>query len=378
MMSNGEMPVEIATTPAQLQELVARISSADVISLDTESNSRHRYPEELCMVQIAAGGKIYIIDTIKLTNIDILGTVLANRAQVKVIHDASYDVRCLDRHHGLRLGGIFDTSIAARFLGITQISLAALIESTLGMKIAKNTRLQQSDWGKRPLTVEALEYASDDVRYLAGIRDILESKLQAIDRLHWVTEEFRRLEEMRYVPPDKENAFRYVKGARHLDGRSLAILKSVYSFREAAAVREHRPPYFILPDETMLDLASRPGQDLSYVFGSSEYRKRVLGRGLPEAIREGEKGSPVEIMPNDLFERPTAAEFERLNRLKSWRISLGAKLNLDPSLCWPRESIEAIAKAPGELEASLNSGAVRQWQRVEFGTALRDYVRSIS
>ncbi len=376
MTLNREMPVEVITTPDRLKGLVTEMLSAEVISVDTESNSRHVYPEQLCLVQIAAGNGIYILDTIKINDISALGPILDNPAQVKVIHDASYDVRCMDRHQGLHFSGIFDTSVAARFLGITQISLGAIIENTVGKKIPKSTRMQQSDWGKRPLTTEALAYAADDVRYLAQIREILEKRLKTIGRLEWVMEEFGRLEQVRYVPPDKENAFRFVKGARYLDGRSLAILKSLHSFREEAAIREHRPPYFILPDETMVNLASNPGQSLSNVFGLSEFRKRTMGRGLLEAISEGESGSPIEIIPQNSFERPTNQQIDRLNRLKNWRIELGTKLNLDPSLCWPREGLEAIAKDPGELEAALNSEVVRQWQREEFGSTLRNYVRA--
>jgi ribonuclease D len=378
MMSDSEMSVELITTPEGLKDLVVEIFAADIVSLDTESNSRHRYPEQLCLVQIAAGNAIYIIDTIAINDICGLASVLANGEQVKVIHDASYDVRCLDRHQGLHLSGIFDTSIAARFLGFTQISLGALIEQTVGKKITKSTRLQQSDWGKRPLSHEALEYASEDVRYLNQIREILDKKLRTIGRLDWVREEFGRLEGVRYAAPNKDTAYQFVKGARELDGRGLSILKSLYRVREEEALSEHRPPFFILPDETMVYIASHPEEELSNVFGLSEFRKRTLGPRLREAIHEGKNKSPVEIIPQKKFERPTIQQIDRLGRLKGWRVALGAKLTIDPALLWPRESLEVIAKDPGELEASLNSDIVRRWQREEFGSTLRNYVRSIS
>lgn len=365
------------TTPDNLKDLVTEMLSVEAISLDTESNSRHHYPEQLCLVQIATADAIYIIDTIKINDISALEPILANSAQVKVIHDASYDVRCLDRHQGLHFSGIFDTSIAARFLGFTQISLVAIIENTVGKKIPKSIRLQQSDWGKRPLTAEALEYAAADVRYLSQIREIMDKSLRTIGRLDWVVEEFSRLEAVRYAAPNKEASYQNVKGARDLDGRGLSILKSLYLFREEEALKEHRPPFYILPDETLVNIASHPERDLSNVFGLSDFRKRTLGQRLQAAVHEGEK-SPVEIIPQKKFERPTFQQMDRLNSLKGWRISLGAKLNIDPALIWPRESLEVIAKDPGDLEASLNSNSVRRWQREEFGSDLLNYVRSIS
>ena len=377
-MPNREFKVEIITQQVRLKGLAEELDSVDVISLDTESNSRHRYPEQLCLVQIAVANRIYIIDTLAVNDVKALGPTLANPKQVKVIHDAGYDVRCLDRHQGLRFSGIFDTSIAARFLGFSQFSLGAIIESTIGKKIPKSTRLQQSDWGKRPLTAEAIEYAAADVHYLIQIREILEKKLKTIGRFEWVMEEFRRLEEVRYVLPDKEKAYRLLKGARDLDGQGLAVLKRLYLFREVEALQERRPPFYILPDETLVYLASHTKEDLSNVSGLSDFRKRTLGQRLRDAISEGENSSPLEIIPQNSFERPTVQQIGRLTKLKDWRISLGTKLNIDPSLLWPRESLETIAKDPGEFEASLNSNAVRRWQRTEFGADLRNYVRAIS
>ncbi len=163
------LPVEIVSRPAQLDVAIRELVGSHAIALDTESNSFHHYPEQLCLIQIASRHKVYIIDTISLNDLAPLRDVLADVSIKKVVHAADNDIRSLDRHCGLHIHNLFDTSIAARFTGITQFGLAALTRDLLGITINKSKRLQRNDWGRRPLSTEALEYAATDVRYLIAL-----------------------------------------------------------------------------------------------------------------------------------------------------------------------------------------------------------------
>jgi len=84
------LPVEIVTRPAQLGAITRELAGARTIALDTESNSFHHYPEQLCLIQIASRHKVYIIDTISLYDLDPLRDVLAGVSIMKVIHGADY------------------------------------------------------------------------------------------------------------------------------------------------------------------------------------------------------------------------------------------------------------------------------------------------
>ena len=147
-----------------------------------------------------------------------LGDVLSNTSITKIIHGADYDIRSLDRHYGLHIHNLFDTSIAARFAGITQFGLAALTRDLLGITINKSKRLQRANWGRRPLSIEALEYAATDVLHLFTLREILDQRLRSLGRVAWVAEECARIEEVRYIAPNLETAYLSVKGAKDLDG----------------------------------------------------------------------------------------------------------------------------------------------------------------
>ncbi len=142
------LPVEIVSQPAQLGVAARELVGSHAIALDTESNSFHHYPEQLCLIQIASRHKVYIIDTMSLYDFAPLKDILTDVSIKKVVHAADNDIRSLDRHCGLYIRNLFDTSIAARFTGIAQLGLAALTSDLLGITFNKSKRLQRTDWGR--------------------------------------------------------------------------------------------------------------------------------------------------------------------------------------------------------------------------------------
>ncbi len=365
------LPVEVVSRPAQLGVAIQEIAGSRAIALDTESNSFHHYPEQLCLIQIATGHKVYIIDTISLKELDPLKAVLVDDSIQKVIHGADYDIRSLDRHYGFRIRNLFDTSIAARFTGITQFGLAALARDMLGITINKSKRLQRNDWGRRPLSAGALEYAATDVRHLFALREILDQRLRTLGRAAWVAEECAKIEEIRYTTPNLDTAYLSVKGAKYLDGRGLAVLRSLCLFREEEARRQHQPPFFVLPDATLIFLATNPETALSEVPGLGQTGLKRFGQGLRQALRDGITAPPIHRPHPVKTVRASEEQVRRLSRLKEWRTSLGSRLSLDPSLLWSLTSLQRLAKAPDTLSAELTFDNIRQWQRDVVASSLQ-------
>jgi ribonuclease D len=376
MIVSLPLPVEIVSQAAQLDAAVKAMLGSRYIALDTESNSFHHYPEQLCLIQIATRHRVYIIDAIVLKEIAALKEVL-DASIIKVVHGADYDIRSLDRHYGFRIRNLYDTNIAARFAGLTRVGLAALLEDLLGVTIPKSKRLQRADWGRRPLSTEPLDYAAADVRYLFALREALAQQLQMLGRTEWVAEECTRLEEVRYAAPNLETAYLSIKGAKDLDGRSLAILRSLSLFREEEARRQHRPPFFVIPNTALISLATSPTVALSDVPGLGQTGLQRFGHGLQQALREGLAAPPIRRLPPMTDERMSREQVQRLMRLKAWRVSLGATLSLDPSLLWPTASLERLAKAPDTLDSELASADIRRWQCDSFAAALGAYLESL-
>ncbi|MEE8413674.1 MAG: HRDC domain-containing protein [Dehalococcoidales bacterium] len=379
------LPVEVITQSGQLYAAVQEIGGSKAIAVDTEANSRHRYPEQLCLIQLATLDKIFVIDTIKLKEIGPLKDIFLDASIIKVFHTADYDIRSLNRHFGFQIHGVFDTAIAARFTGISKFGLATLLEDLLKITIEKSQLLQKADWGKRPLSSEALEYAANDVRHLLSLKDFLDKRLRELGRTTWVTQECSRLEELRYEPGDPETAFLSLKGANKLNGSSLAVLKPLFMFREKEALKQNRPPYFVIPHSTLLYLAANPKADLSKTPGLGKTGLERFGQGLQRALTEGLAGPPIyrgttEKLTREDTELPKldrAEQDQRLKHLKAWRESMGKLLSLDQSLIWPRVSLERLACAPDTLDIELTSGDIRRWQHDNFASSLSILLESL-
>jgi ribonuclease D len=274
------------------------------------------------------------------------------------------------------VNNLFDSGIAAAFVGSARLGLQSVVLEQLGIELPKPLELQRSDWTLRPLSPEALDYAANDVLHLSRVRETLASQLKALSRLEWAKEEFTRLENVRHAPADRESAFLAVKGSQGLDGRGLAILRSLFQFREREASRLDRSRFRVMPDSALVQVASEPTADLSAVKGLGRYGRSPACEGLRDAIDRGLAAPrvtrPKPIQNEDPLE-PAEREKVMLNlrALKTWRRRLGQELGMDPSLLWPTVSLERFARRPDDLDSEFLSSEVRSWQRREFGPGLR-------
>ena len=382
-MEPNAASVEVVTTSAGLAEAVRRASDHPRVAVDLESNGFHRHPEHICLVQLAVAGSVYIIDPLAIEDMSPLGRLMADGRVEKVMHSADYDIRSLDRDWGFHVAPLFDTSIASAFLGSARLGLAAVLKEHLGIELTKTKSMQRSDWTRRPLSNESLEYAADDVLHLAALRDELAANLAKLSRLEWVKEECERLSRVRSQPPDPEWAFLSVKGRSALDPRGLAVLRSLHRFREQEALRRNTPPFKIIPNGKLVELAGSPERDPAAVGGLGRFgRGADMGR-LRAAIHEGLKEGPVRLPKRGKPDTPRLGPWERdqvaarLQKLKDWRADKGAALGIDPPLVWPTVSLERIARLPQSLEEEIAGPDVRAWQAGEFGASLGMLVASL-
>jgi len=178
------------------------------------------------------------------------------------------------------------------------------------------------------------------------------------------------LEKIRYVAPDPETAFLALKGSRKLDGQGKAILKRLFMLRETEARRRNRPPYYVLPHETLVYLAANPTTDLAQLPMFRRHADSRFGRLLRASIHEGLADPPICNPIRSSKRTVTPIAIKRLQTLKKWRLILGRQLSIEPALVWPMASLERIAKVPRPLDAELNSPEIRQWQRQQFAASL--------
>ena len=347
------------------------------VAVDLESNGFYRYPERVCLVQLAIQDEVHIIDPLSVEDPAPLGRLLADPSVGKIFHSADYDIRSLDRDWGFHVRGLFDTSIAAAFVGSEKLGLAAVLKEYLNVEVDKDKKLQRADWSRRPLTDQMLGYAAQDVLHLGRLRATLDARLAKLGRAAWVREETDRLARVRHTPQDTEWGFLSVKGTRNLDSRGLAVLQSLHAFRENEALKLDRPPFKVFSDSVIADLAADPHCDIARVKGIGRYGRGAAAAGVRRAMKEGLTALPVRRPrpPRNGGERLSPKERTkvraRLRLLKGWRAEEASKLRLDPPLIWPAVSLERLASRPDSLPAELDCEDVRRWQSSEFGESLR-------
>jgi len=208
--------VRLIQSPAELDDLVARLSREPLLAVDTEAASFHRYHDRVYLLQISSRDETAIVDPLAVGTLAPLAEPLADPAIEIVFHDADYDLRLLDREYGFGATNLFDTRVAAQLLNEPGVGLAALLEKYFGLKLDK--RFQRADWSARPLSPPMLEYAAADTRHLPKLRDILRDRLEERGRLDWAAEEFALLSRVRGTHTDAaEPGWLRMKGAKALD-----------------------------------------------------------------------------------------------------------------------------------------------------------------
>ncbi len=363
-------------TPDALASLAERLQDAPVLALDSESDSLHHFPERVCLVQLASPrGEVFLLDPLVLGRLDPLTPILANPQIEKVFHGAAYDLAALGRDFGFRITGLFDTMIAAQFLGIRELGLSALLHDLLGVEAVPSR--QKDDWAARPLTAAQEQYAAMDVHYLIALRGVLRERLAAVGREAWAAEECAALEA---TPPalrvfDPDDAFR-IKGARQLDGRGLAILRELFVSREEWAQAAGRPPFTVLGADVLVRLAAgRPATDdqLAAVAGCTPRVRQRYGPGILAAIRRGTAMPDGALPVLRIARKPkiSPAEEQRIEALLAWRSEAAERTGLDPGLLLPRRLIEAIAAAaPADLATLTAVEGIRAWRVTAFGAEI--------
>jgi ribonuclease D len=362
-------------TAEALAELARRLEGCRAIGLDTESDSLYHHFEKVCLVQVATdGGESFLVDTLVLRDLSPLAPVMADPGLVKVLHGADYDVTTLKRDFAFSFAALFDTMIAARLLGRSEIGLAAVARDELGVALSKES--QKDDWSRRPLTPRQEAYALADVAHLVSLRERLEARLLAAGRLAWLREECEAVAALPPVTRKRDpEAYLGLKGARRLPPRALAALRELHGWRERCAEETDTPAFKILGNEALLRLAElRPSDEdrLRAVPGVLPRLRRRTGT-LLEAIRRAE-GLPEADLPRVArAPRPVVAEaaLRRGERLKAWRTRKARDLGVDVSVVLPQRLIDRLAEsAPRDAGGLEAVEGLRRWRRDAFGAEL--------
>lgn len=375
-------------TPEQLAACVDNVARSPRVGLDTESNGFHAYFEKVCLLQIATPEADWAVDPLALDLVPLV-PLLADPSRECILHAAEYDVLCMKRDYGLTFARIFDTHAAAKTLGIEKVGLHNLLADQLGVQLEVDE--QRSDWGKRPLSAQQLEYAFADVRYLLPLRETLGEQLAARGLGAEAEAEFGRLIAREPRPREFDpEGWQKMKAARTLDGRGRAVLRELYLLRDRRARELNRPPFKVLSDLFLSEAARRlPASEaeLFRVPGTSPIALKKMGPQLLEALKKGMEaeppGRPRPGGPNGQRWRkgapgaPSPEIEERYERLRAWRRARAEARKVEVQVIAPNAVLWAIARAnPADLQALGAVEGMDPFRIEQYGPAMLEVLQS--
>lgn len=350
----------VVTTSAALAELGALLENLGAIGLDTEFLRERTYRAELCLVQVSATNDASCVDPLAVTDIAPLARVLTAQSTIKVMHASRQDIEVLLPVTGL-VRPVFDTQIAAALTGLpAQVGYAELVRRLIGRELAKtHTR---TDWSRRPLSPEQIEYALDDVRYLLPLKSLLEEQLQKLGRLQWLSEELAALDDARSFSTEPEQAWQRVKGLRGLDDERLRLAQRLAAWRERRAIDRNRPRGWILDDTALREIVlqvPRSTQELTSIPEVPTGVVKHCGEELLACIRAAEIANPPPALPARL--RPDPLKTALVKKLAALNQAVAADLGLSPEILATRRDLEQLAE--GRQDVAVLKG----WRRGVIG-----------
>ncbi len=358
----------VVTSDSELRKVVKALCDEPRYALDTEFHRERSYWPRVALVQIAWAQNLVLIDPLRVSLAPLVDVM--NSDAVAVLHAAAQDLEVLERETGTVPRVLFDTQIAAGFIGMSTPSLASLHEREMNLSLPKGNRL--SDWLSRPLTTAQLDYAASDVRHLLEIQSSLVSQLNDLSRLSWAEAECELLRLRDRGGKDPWDAWRKVKEARQLKAEPLRVVRTLAAWREMRASEIDLPVRFVLSDVGIVAIAqARPStiSELGALRGvDSGLVKGAVGQSILAAIAQGKDSD---------WSPPKAARRSRrgpdlrpaVALVSAWVNQIASDSQLDPTLLATRADVEALVR--GDDDARLATG----W-RAEVAGALLSHLVS--
>ena len=349
-MTDGESvaDAQLVDTDRALSQVVERLRSEPEYGLDTEFMAEKTYYPQLCLVQLAWPGGIALVDALAC-DVRALAGVLAEPATM-VTHAGGADLPIVERACGARPRSLFDTQLAAGFVGLGQPSLVSLVSGVLGVSLDKGHQL--ADWTRRPLSGAARGYAAGDVAHLLPLAAALRARIDERGRTEWVAAENELLLRTPARDAEPETAWWRIKGARALRGERAGIAQALAAWRERRAQETDRPPRFVLSDLALAAIVQRPPstlEELDRVRGAGSLPRPVT-RGILDAIAQGRA-----LDRRELRQPPRVGDDPALDAavglLTGWAAQVAAGEDVDARLLATRDDVKALVNGrPSRLD----------------------------
>lgn len=375
-----------------LDRVIQKVKEYRQCAIDFEYDPYYRYIDRICLIQIGTPQEIFLIDSLE-PNLDVkrLREVMEDPNIEKIFHDAEQDLRLLKKALSIQVKNLFDTSVAARVLGLPQPSLKRLIKNFFAISIPKTQ--SRAEWGTRPLSEEMTRYAANDVRFLLEIGTILKQELTATQQFEEAKELFEWIE---YKEPDvmefNPDSFLSIPSAKDLPNTDLPILKELYLWRENYAMKTTQVSFRILSTNLMFELTNRKpttnealvkilGRNSTFSSGEQEEILARIQKGMdsdpidPKAIATTKKWLNLTAQQRKEASLQTGKQKKRFQALLQWRREKAEERNLDQTVVIPKEILLDLSnKNPSNLQDLQEYPGFGSWRKQTYGEELISWI----
>jgi ribonuclease D len=364
------MKTEYIATEKKLQIICEQFKDSNYLIIDTEFIRQTTYYPILALLQVYDGKTIAIIDPVKIKDLSPLFKVCFDPNIIKVLHSARQDMEIFYHICGKLPSPIFDTQIAAALLGYgSQIGYAPLAKAILNIELDKSQT--RTDWLKRPLTKKQLEYAKNDVLYLEQIYKLQKQKLQQLDRLSWLENDFTFLTEQNTYKVDKFNLWKKIRGHNRLTKEQLVVLQYITVWREDIAIEKNLTRNKVIHDDFLLEIATRKptkNSDLDHCQCVAKPQMKKYGKSLISIVNKALNSSKNSwpVLPKRT--QHTQQQEALTNCLMAINHLSADDCNISPNCLANRKEIEKLVS--GERSLSILSG----WRYELSGKQLLSFI----
>ncbi len=367
------LPWHWVDTQAELESWLARWSDVDVIGIDTEFMRTNTYYAKAGLLQFATREEVCLVDPLEMDDLSVLAPLLANPAQTKVMHAMSEDIELLHHLSGHVPVQVFDTQIAAAFLGLgPALGYQALVSKQLDEELEKTET--RSDWLQRPLSQRQLDYAIKDTHFLIELYDALAQGLESRGLYQSVMDEGRLfIQQNVAVWQHSDHAYLRLRGGWDLSLSKQKLLKVLVSWRDAQAREKNLPKSWVFSDQQLVQVAQKECRNVHALWkldGVKPKSVKRFGEALCAVVREfdphASTGGDFEPIPKPL----RGEELALYKHLKSVVGKVAEEQNIAAQLLGSRKMLERIVmnvlrQQRDELPEEFNG-----WRKPLVGAAL--------
>ena len=339
---------------------LSNITKSNYLAIDTEFMREKTFFAKLCLLQVGDSKSIVCIDALANLNLDKFWKLAEKKTWI--IHSARQDLEVIFQTTNILPENLFDTQIAAGILGLSpQIGYAKLVENFFQISLKKDQT--RANWGARPLSIEMIEYAAEDVKYLPELHKLLSDKLQQLSRLDWVKEDSNYMINQNLFQPSLESALKKIKSVHYLAGKYKKAAYLLVEWRENQAIKKNLPRKWIISDKDLLAIATSDIKNIDDLRKVKNLPKSLIERSSHEILLLLEDASADY---SEYLAKPRFSEKEKkiLNALVKAVKKKSAELDIIPEVIASKKELTSL------ISKNYNSRLMTGWRKEIIGNEL--------